>query len=203
MLPGNPGPTLSVGEVPRQAAGLAARPAIAAARGHRPREETAAAVPHADRPVDEAFDLGRGGGADGPDLLQREVAFENHPRKPRLAQEPRPLGRAVRNLRRGVQLHRKVHPPQSHVLHDQRIDARVDQAAGLPFGGLQFIVPHERVKRGVDPHSEAVGILHDPGDLLRGVPRGLPRAEPRAADIDRIGAVVHGGRGRSVIFGRS
>ena len=55
----------------------------------------------------------------------------------------------------------------------------------------------------MDPHSEAVGILHDPGDLLRGVPRGLPRAEPRAADIDRIGAVVHGGRGRSVIFGRS
>ena len=83
------------------------------------------------------------------------------------------------------------------------IDARVDQAAGLPFGGLQFVVPHERVERGMDPHSEAVGILHDPGDLLRGVPRGLPRAEPRAADIDRIGAVVYGGRGRSVIFGRS
>ena len=90
-----------------------------------------------------------------------------------------------------MQLHRKVHPPQSHVLHDQRIDPGRDQFAGLPLGGL------------VDPHSEAVGILHDPGDLLRGVPRGLPRAEPRSADIDRIGAVVHGGRGRSVIFGRS
>ena len=153
--------------------------------------------------MDETFDLGSRRSADGPDLLQREVAFENHPRKPRLAQKPRPFGRAVRNLRRGVQFHRKVHPPQSHVLHDQRVDARGDQRPGLPFGGLQFVVPHERVERGMGPHPEAVGVLHDPGDLPVGVPCGLPRAEPRAADIDRIGAVIHGRRGRGVIFGRS
>lgn len=114
------------------------------------------------------------------DLLQREVAFENHPRKPRLAQEPRPLGRAVRNLRRGVQLHRKVHPPQSHVLHDQRIDARVDQAAACRSAAssssshtsVLSVAWTRTPKRWAYSTTRAISSAE--------FPAALPRAEPRA-----------------------
>ena len=201
MLPGDIRPALSVGQVPRQAAGLAARPAVAAALGHRPRQETTAAVSHADRPVDETFDFGRRSVADGPNLLQRQVALQDHPGEPDLPQKPRPLGSPVADLRRGVQFHRKVHLPQGHVLHDQRIDPRRDQFAGLPFGSFQLAVPQQRVERRMNPHAETVGILRNPGDLLYGVSRGLPRTEFRTADIDGIGAVVHGGHCRSKVFG--
>ena len=95
------------------------------------------------------------------------------------------------------------HPPQGHVLHDQRIDTRGDQLAGLPFGLLQFVVPQQRVERGVDPYAEAVGVLRDAGDLLRRIARGLPGPELRTADIDGVGTVIHGGHGRGIIFGGS
>ena len=192
-----------VGQIPGQAARLAARPAVATAPGHRPREEAAAAVPDADRPVDENLDLGRRRGADGPDLVERERPFENHAREARLGEEARPLGRAVGDLRRGVQFHGEVHPPQGHVLHDEGIDSGVDQLAGRTFGIGKLLVPEQRVERGVDPHAEAVGIRHDAGDLLRAIPGGLPRPEARAADIDGIGARIHGHDGRGVIPGRS
>ena len=153
--------------------------------------------------MDEAFDLGRRGRADRPDLVQRQVPFEDHPREARLAQKTGPLGRRVAHLRRGVQFDGQRHPPQGHVLHDQRIDARGDQLPGLPFGLLQLVVPHQRVERGMDPYAIAAGVLHDAGDLLRGVARGLPGPELRTADIDGVGAVIHGGHGRGVIFGGS
>ena len=192
----------AVREVPRQAAGLAARPAVAAARRERPREEAAAAVADTDGPVDETFDLGGRRGADRPDLLEREGPLEDHAREARLGQEARPLGRAVAHLRRGVQFDGQVHAPQGHVLHDEGVDPGVDERAGLPLCLLQFVVPQQRVERGMDPHAVAVGILRDAGDLLGAVAGGLPRPELRAADIDGIGAVVHGGDGRAVIPGR-
>ena len=97
----------------------------------------------------------------------------------------------------------EVHPPQGHVLHDEGIDPGVEEFAGLPFGVGELLVPEQRVERGVDPHAEAVGIRHDAGDLLRGVSGGLPRPEARAADVDGIGARIHGHDGRGVIPGRS
>ena len=102
-----------------------------------------------------------------------------------------------------MQLHGEVHPPQSHVLHDEGIDSGVDQLAGRTFGVGELLVPEQRVERGVDPHAEAVGIRRDAGDLLRGVSGGLPRPEARAADVDGIGARIDSHDGRGVIFGRS
>ena len=196
------GVSRTVREVPRQAARLAARSAVAAALGHRPREEAAAAVPHADRTVHETLHLGRRCGADRPDFVERQRPFENHAREPRLAQESGTFRRAVRHLRRGMELHRKIHPPISHILDDQGVDPRGDQFAGLCLGRFQFAVPQQRVERRVDPHAVTVGIFDHAGDLLRRVPGRLPRTETRAADIDGIGAVIHSRDGRSVIFGR-
>ncbi len=153
--------------------------------------------------MDETFDLGIGRGADGPDFVQRQGPFKNHAREPGVAQKTRHLGRTHRHLRRGVQLDRQIHPPQSHVLHDQRVDPGVDQLAGLPLGILQLAVPQQRVERGMHPHAEAMGILRHARDLPGVVSGSLPRTEPRAADIDGIGAAIYGRHGGSIIFGRS
>ena len=102
-----------------------------------------------------------------------------------------------------MQLDRKIHPPQSHVLHDERIDPGRDQLAGLPLGGLQFVIVNQGIERGMHPHAVTVGILRDTGDLLRTVARRMARSELRTADIDGVGAVIHGGHGRLQISGGS
>ena len=203
VFPGNIGTSPAVGQVVSQAARLAARPAVAAAVGHRPREETAAAVTDTDRPVDETFHLGRGRSADVPYFAERKRPFEDHPGEPALAQETR-LGRChIAHLRRSMQLDRQVHAPQRHVLHDQRIDPGRDQFAGLPPGGLQLVVVDQRVERGMHPHSVTMGIFHHTGDLAGAVARRITGSELRPADIHGIGTVVHGGDGRLKIFGGS
>ena len=106
------------------------------------------------------------------------------------------------HLRRGVQLHGQSHTPQRHVLHDERIHACGDELAGLPFGIGELVVVEQRVERRMHPHAEAAGIRHDAGDLLRRVARGLPRAEARAADVDGVGAGLHGSHGRGIVFRR-
>ena len=197
------GAAAAVGQVIGQTAGLAAGAPVAAARGHRPRQEAAAAVTHADGTVHEALHLGRRGAADRADLVEREVALQNHPGKARLRKEPRPLGRTVAHLRRGVQLDGKVHAPQGHVLHDQGIDPRGNQLPGLTFSLLEFVVPQQGVERGVDAHAIAVCILHGPGDLFGRIAGSLPRPEPRAAHVDGVGTIVHGRHRRGEIPRRS
>ena len=91
----------------------------------------------------------------------------------------------------------------SHVLHDERIDPGRDQLAGLPLGGLQFVVVNQGIERGMHPHAITVGILRDTGDLLRTVARRMARSELCTADIDGVGAVIHGGHGRLQISGGS
>lgn len=48
-----------------------------------------------------------------------------------------------------------------------------DQLAGLPLGGLQFVVVNQGIERGMHPHAITMGILRDTGDLLRTVARRL------------------------------
>ena len=62
-----------VHQIVGQAAGLAASAPVTAAFAHRTRQETAAAVPHADRPVDETLQIDPAGGADRPDLDRKSV----------------------------------------------------------------------------------------------------------------------------------
>lgn len=102
-----------------------------------------------------------------------------------------------------MQLRSEVHPQVSHVLHDQGIDARGEQLAGLSLGLLQFVVEQQRVEGRMHPYAEAVSVLRHAGDLLRAVAGGLPRPELRAPDVEGVGAAIHGGDGRSIVFGRS
>ena len=63
------------------------------------------AVAHAERTVDkELQQAGIGdGGADGANLVERKLAFENKPRKAQTGQRFRPFGRADGRLRGSVQ----------------------------------------------------------------------------------------------------
>ena len=70
-------------------------------------------------------------------------------------------------------------------------------------GGLQFVVVNQGIERGMHPHAVTVGILRDAGDLLRAVARRMARPELRTADIDGVGAVIHGSDGRLQISGGS
>jgi hypothetical protein len=153
--------------------------------------------------VDETFDLGVGRGADGADFVERQGPFEDDAGEPRLAEEPGHCRRTDRNLRRCVQLDGQIHPPQSHVLHDEGIDPGGDQLAGLRLGILQLAVPQQRIERGVDPDAEPMGVVRHACNLSDIVAGGLPSPEPGAADIDGVGPAVDGRDGGKVIFGRS
>ena len=78
-----------------------------------------------------------------------------------------------------------------------------DQLAGLPLGGLQFVVVNQGIERGMHPHSVAMGIFHHTGDLAGAIACRITGSELRPADIHGIGTVVHGGDGRLKIFGGS
>ena len=78
VFSGQIGAPAAVGQVIGQAARLAACAAVAAPLGHRPRQKTAAAVTHADGPVDETLHFGVRRGAYRPDLVERQRPFENH-----------------------------------------------------------------------------------------------------------------------------
>ena len=192
-----------VHQIVGQAAGLAASAPVTAAFAHRTRQETAAAVPHADRPVDETLQIDPAGGADRPDLVERQGPLQNHAGKAAALQKKRLLRRTCGRLRRSVQLDRQIHPPQRHVLHDQGVHPSGDQLPGLPLGFGQLAVIEQRIERSMHPYTVLMGILYRPGDLLGRIARRVARTEAGASDIEGVGAVIDRSDGRLQIFGGS
>ena len=199
MLAAQNPPAGRIFQIVAQAARLAALAPVSAARRHRTRQVALPAVPHADRAVDETLDLGGRRTADRTDFVERQRPFQNHTCKARTRQKDRVVRRADRRLRRGVQFDGQRHTPQGHILHDERVDTRRNQLAGLPFGGGEFVVVKQRIERGVHPHAVEVCILYRPADVVDGVRGRMARTEPRTADIDRIGAGIDGRNRRSVV----
>ena len=192
-----------VHQIVGQAAGLAASAPVTAAFAHRTRQETAAAVPHADRPVDETLQIAPAGGTDRPDLVERQGPLQNHAGKAAALQKKRLLRRTCGRLRRSVQLDRQIHPPQRHVLHDQGVHPGGDQLPGLPLGFGQLAVIEQRIERSMHPYTVLMGILYRSGDLLRRIARRVARTEAGASDIEGVGAVIDRSDGRLQIFGGS
>lgn len=107
----------------------------------------------------------------------------------------------IEHLGRSMQLDRQIHPPQRHVLHDQCVDARSDQLAGLRLGVSQLGVGQKRIERRMYAHAVTVGILDDAGDFAGRISGGLTGPESGAADVDSIGTIIDRSDGRNVIFG--
>ncbi|MNT33888.1 hypothetical protein D3C72_1698360 [compost metagenome] len=150
--------------------------------------------------------------ADLADLLQRQLARQDHPAQALLLPEldARPVHRI--GLHRQVDRHlREVFAHQHDqpgVGHDQRIRAHQHHRQQVPEEGLQLGV----VRRDVDHHVELLALGMGLGDTQGqvGVVEFVvahPQAVPRLPGIDRIGTVGKGvahvlqGAGRGQQFG--
>ena len=111
-----------------QAAFLRARAAIGAATGVRLADVAVAGEGHAQRTMNKKFErhVGIHCGTHLRDLLQREFARQHQLREARFTQELRLRHGANVALRRRMQRNRRnVQLQNTHVLHDQRVNARV------------------------------------------------------------------------------
>jgi hypothetical protein len=152
-----------------QPAGLGAVAAVRAAAGVRMRDIALAGKRDAQRAMDEVFERRVHLRADCADLFDRQLARQHQLREADVAQELRLLNGADVALRAGMQLDRRqVDFQQPHVLHDQRIDARLVQLPDLLPRQLEFDVVHDRVHRHEDAGAVAVRELDQGWRDLRG-----------------------------------
>ena len=146
--------------------------------------------------MDEEFQgaaLGVGGGADGGDLLEVELAREHDLGESHVLQEAGLLRGTDIGLGAAVQLDRRqVELQQAHVLDDQRVDAGVVELMNLPACRFEFVVAQDGVEGDEHARIEAVRVVHQLCDIRNVVGGGCTCAERRPADVYRIGAMVDG-----------
>ena len=87
---------------------------------------------------------------------------------------------------------RQVELQQPHVLDDEGVGTGFVQLPGQLARGLQLVVAQDGVERDEDARVEAVRVAAQALDVGQRVARAGARAEAGAADVDGIGAVVHG-----------
>ena len=96
---------------------------------------------------------------------------------------------------------RQVELQQSHVLHDEGVDAGVPAVVGYLSGTFLLMLIEQGVQRHIDPgvvQSRMTAQAFDVTDAVGGL---LTCAEVGAADIDGIGTVVDGSHAHLGIFG--
>ena len=135
-------------------------------------------------------------------LLLGQRTLQNSTRKANLLEEGHTLGIDTVCLRRGVQLHTKPHTTVGHILHNQRIDTRLDKGLGLTLRIVELGIEEQRVAGCIDLRTKTMGILHNTGNILDAVTCGIASAKTRRSDIDGIGSAINGIDGRKVVFGR-
>jgi len=132
------------------------------------------------------------------DVLERQLAGEDHAREPQLLERRHLLGACGRRLGRGVELDvgrdgpREARDPE--ILQDEGVGSRRDH----PFEKLRRLVElvreNERVEGQVAPHAAQA---QEREQLGQGLEREILRADPGVelgeAEIDRVGAVLDGG----------
>ena len=175
-----------------QATGLGAVAAVGAASGLGMADVALAGEGDAQGAVDEVLDQGVGGhgGAHGRDLRDGQLPGQDDLGEAHLGQEPRLLRGADVALGGGVQVDgREVQLQEPQVLDDEGVHAGVVEVLDQAAGGLQLVVVEDGVEGDVDAGVEAVGVLHQAGDLRHRVVRMVAGAEGRAADVDGVGPV--------------
>ena len=81
---------------------------------------------------------------------------------------------------------------QAHVLNDEGVGASLVHLPGHAAGVLQLVVAQDGVERDEDAAAKAVGVCNQLFQLANVVACRGARTEGGAADIDSVGAVVHG-----------
>jgi hypothetical protein len=185
-----------VGHLVGQAAGLAAVAPVGAAAGVGVADEALAAIGHAQRSVDEKLDvaaLGVGGGADGGNLLHRQLARQHNLAQARVLQKAGFFRGADVGLGAGVQLDgRQIEFEQAHVLDDEGVGPGVVDLPGHLPGAFEFIVAQDGVERDENAAVKAVGVGNQALQVAQVVACAGACTKGGAADVDGVGAVVDG-----------
>jgi hypothetical protein len=84
---------------------------------------------------------------------------------------------------------RQVELQQAHVLHDQRIRARLVKLPGQAPRLVELVVAQDRVERDENFGVVAVRVGCQPLDVGDAVAGVRPRTEGRPADVHRVGAM--------------
>ena len=184
---------VSVHEVIQRAARLDALAAVGAPAVEVLRQAALAAVARAERPVHEELHLAAHGGADLPDLFQRELPLQDDAFAAQRLEQPGPLHVADGALGGGVQGDGDVGPGGDPGFpDDERVRARLLGEEHLRVGLLLLPVPPQGIVSNEDTHTEAVRVGTKFRDVVEAVARRLARPEIRACDIYGIGTAVDG-----------
>ncbi len=196
-------PALGVDQAVAAAAGLGALAAVAAPSADGVAHVALPAVRDTQRPVDETLELQGGAGADGPDLVQAQLAGQDDAPEANGFQEGDPRGGVVVHLGAGDEGQgREVRFEQAHILDDGGVDANVVEPVQQANGLGQLVVVEQGVDGDIDPRPVAVGVPHQSGDVLERIAGPGAGAELGRADIDGVGAAVDGGASDVEVLGR-
>src|SRR5579883_1323354 len=183
-----------VGKATRLSALAAVRAPPAPARGR----EALPGVGDAERPVDEDLELERGPLGNGGDLLGRELAREDRALDAERARDLGARGVGDGHLSGRVDRQARSDRPRElrdpHVLDDDRVGPRLGDRAEHVLRGPELALVDEGVEGDVALHATPMELGHRRRKLLElEVRRPLPRVPPLEAEVDRVGAVLHGG----------
>ncbi len=93
-------------------------------------------------------------------------------------------------------------PADADVLHDGGIDPGGDDGAQIFLSGGHFVFKNERIEGDIAFYAAPMEKFHEFGQIIAGkILRAHPGVELVQAEVDGIGAVLHGGAGAFPVAG--
>ena len=80
----------------------------------------------------------------------------------------------------------------SHVLHEDGIDANLSQLLKQLADILKFMIIENGIHRDIDLRTEGVRIITETMDVIDCITHGSTGSKTRGSDIDSIGTVING-----------
>ena len=179
---------------------------LAAVGGSTSAEEThvaLAAIRDAQRTMDESLKADGCLAGNVGNLLDRQLASQNHLGETHLLPKEHLVGGTVVALSGSVELDgRHIAREEGGILDDEDINTDVVElpCEGASVGNL--IVEEESIESHVDTRAEGVGMAHEGGDIVDSIGSRLAGSELRRTDVDGIGSVINCRNAALKILGR-
>lgn len=186
-----------------EAAWLGALTAIGGATSAEETHVALATIRYAQRTMDESLKADGCLSGNVGNLLDRQLASQNHLGETHLLPKEHLVGGTVVALRGGVELDGwHIASKEGGILDDEDIHADVVE---LPCDGASvgnLIVEKEGIESHVDTRAESVGMAHEGGDIVDSIGSCFASSKLRRTDVDGIGSVVNGRDAALKILGR-
>ena len=144
--------------------------------------------------MDEEFQLAADSIADGFDLFEGKLSFQDKPGCPKTLVElclfRCPDSALCRGMHLDVILSAAKNLKHRQILGDDSIDSRLSRFSKQPFCVRKLVIIKDGVECQEYPRSKEVGIFTKPSDILHGVACVLAGTERRSGDIHGIGTAV-------------